>query len=131
MIGLPDGIGAFGTMPVEEFIPITKSRRAVLRKRHHGRMQMTNNPVHTTIGRWRPVARCCERGDFAMNGRNGGTRFAQHHTLDQCHEVRRELAMARIGSFGSDQPRQPGGAVSGKPALSGSEWDTGVTGHLS
>jgi hypothetical protein len=39
--------------------------------------------------------------------------------------------MARIGSFGSDQPRQPGGAVPGKPALSGSKGDTGVTGHRS
>jgi len=39
--------------------------------------------------------------------------------------------MARIGSFGSYQPHQPGGAVPGKPALSGSEGDTGVTGYLS
>ena len=34
--------------------------------------------------------------------------------------------MARIGSFGSYQAHQPGGAVPGKPALSGSEGDTGI-----
>src|SRR5262249_43507652 len=64
----------------------------------------------------------------AMNSSNGRTRFAQRHALDQRHEFRRELALACIGSFTSDQTSQPGGAVSGKPTLHGAEWDTGVTG---
>jgi hypothetical protein len=49
MISLPEGIGAFGTVSVEEFVAITKSRETVLRKRHHGWIHMTNNPVHATI----------------------------------------------------------------------------------
>src|SRR2546426_8717734 len=127
MIGLPDGIGAFGTMPVDEFIPVAKSRRSVLRKRHHGRMHITNNPVNTTIGRWRPFALRCELSHAAMNGRNGRTRFAQRHALDQIHEFRRELSLSCIGSCGSYQTSQPGGAVSGKPTLHGAEWDPGIT----
>src|SRR5712691_10146999 len=130
MIGLPDGIGAFGTMPVDEFIPVAKSRRSVLRKRHYGRMQITNNSVHTTLGRWRPFALRCELSHAAMNGSNGRTRFAQRHALDHIHEFRRELAMACIGSCGSYQTSQPGGAVSGKPTLHRAEWDTCRTCHL-
>src|SRR5690242_16094349 len=65
-----------------------------------------------------------------MHGSNGRTRFAQRHALDHIHEFRRELAIACIGSFASDQTSQPGGAVSGKPTLHGAEWDTGVTGSL-
>jgi len=65
-----------------------------------------------------------------MNGSNGRTRFAQRHALDQLYEFRRELSIADIGSFGSYQPHQPGGAVSGKPTLSGSERDTGITCRL-
>ena len=65
-----------------------------------------------------------------MNGRNGRTRFAQCHALDHIHEFRRELAMACIGSCGSYQTSEPGGAVSGKPPLHGAEWDTGITGRL-
>ena len=38
--------------------------------------------------------------------------------------------MACIGSCGSDQTSQPGGAVSGEPTLHGAEWDTGITGSL-
>src|SRR6266704_1669999 len=49
VIGLPDGIGALGTMPVDEFVPVAKSRRPVLRKRHHCGTQMTHNPVNATI----------------------------------------------------------------------------------
>jgi hypothetical protein len=60
------------------------------------------------------------------DGSNGGTRCAQRHALDQRHECRRELALSRIGSFGSYQTNQPGDAVSGKPALHGSERDTGI-----
>jgi hypothetical protein len=65
-----------------------------------------------------------------MHGGNGRTRFAQSHALDQRHEVRRELAISHIGSFGSYQTHQPSGTVSGKPTLNGSERDTGITGSL-
>src|SRR5437870_3623108 len=83
-----------------------------------------------SIGRWRPLALRCELSHAAMHGRNGRTRCAQRHALDHLHEFRRELAMAWIGSCGSDQTSQPGGAVSGKPPLHGTEWDTGITGRL-
>ena len=36
ILSLPEGIGACGTVSVEEFVAITKSRGAVLHKRHHG-----------------------------------------------------------------------------------------------
>src|SRR6266571_7607368 len=84
----------------------------------------------SSIGRWRPLALRCELSHAAMNGRNGRTRFAQRHALDHLHEFRRELAMACIGSCGSDQTSQPGSAVAGKPPLHGAEWDTGITCRL-
>jgi hypothetical protein len=34
--------------------------------------------------------------------------------------------MSCIGSCGSYQASQPGGAVSGQPTLNGAEWDTGI-----
>src|SRR5712691_6264955 len=61
-----------------------------------------------------------------MHGSNGWTRCAQRHALDPLHECRRELSMSWIGSCGSYQASQPGGAVSGQPTLNGAEWDTGI-----
>src|SRR6266571_4959455 len=82
--------------------------------------------IVSTIGRWRPLALRCELYHSAMNGSNGWTRFAQRHALDHLHEFRRELSISCIGSFGSYQASQPGGAVSGQPTLHGAEWDTGI-----
>src|SRR5229473_6420319 len=77
MIGLPEGIGAFGTMPVEEFVPVAKSRRSVLRQRHHGRIHMTHNPVNA------PIPTVCLGVTYAVvyiygcgDGRIGPTRCA-------------------------------------------------------
>jgi len=75
VIGLPDGIGAFGTMAVDEFVSVTKSRRSVLRQRDHCRTQMPHNPVNAAIGRWRPVVLRGERCHAPMHGGNGRTRF--------------------------------------------------------
>jgi pimeloyl-ACP methyl ester carboxylesterase len=72
-IGLPDGIGTGGTMPVDQFVAVTKSHRAVLRKCDHGRAQMPHDPVHAPVGRWRPLALRDERGNGAMHGSNGRT----------------------------------------------------------
>jgi|RhiMetdeSRZDD1v2_1073273.scaffolds.fasta_scaffold54768_7 hypothetical protein len=126
MLGLPEGIGACGTMPVEACVPVAHSRRSVLRKRHHGRMHMTHNPVHAPRCRWRPLALRCARSPAAMHGSNGWTRCAPRHALDPIHACRRELSIACIGSCGSYQASQPGGAVSGQPTLHGAEWDTGI-----
>jgi hypothetical protein len=117
-------------MPIDEFVPVAKRRRSVLRKRHYGGTQTTYNPVNAPIGRWRPLTLRGERCHCPMHGRNGGTRCAQSHALDQRHEFRRELALSRIGAFGSYQPHQPGDAVAGQPPLHGAERDTGIPGSL-
>jgi hypothetical protein len=62
----------------------------------------------------------------AMHGSNGWTRCAQRHARDHIHACRRELAIACLGSLGSDQASQPGGAVAGQPTLHGAEWDPGI-----
>ena len=126
VVGLPDRVGRFGAVPMDQLIAVAKCCRPVQRQADHCRVELGEDRMHRAVGWHRPAFSLGDFGNPAVDQGSGRARLLQPHTLDQHDEIGRQPVDAGIAANAAGQPCKAVASITRQPTLDRSDRNTGI-----